>query len=56
MVDSRPRADRILVAQLTGEARHRADSGARKLGVPKVWLIGLAGLMLILAGVSVFSL
>src|SRR5690242_4270041 len=24
MVDSRPQADRILVAQLTGEARHRA--------------------------------
>jgi hypothetical protein len=24
MIDKRPRADRILVAQLTGEARHRA--------------------------------
>jgi hypothetical protein len=24
MIDPRPRADRILVAQLTGEARHRA--------------------------------
>ena len=24
MVDDRPQADRILVAQLTGEARHRA--------------------------------
>jgi hypothetical protein len=25
MVDNRPQADRILVAQLTGEARHRAQ-------------------------------
>jgi len=24
MIDKRPEADRILVAQLTGEARHRA--------------------------------
>jgi hypothetical protein len=24
MIDDRPQADRILVAQLTGEARHRA--------------------------------
>jgi hypothetical protein len=32
------------------------DPGGRQLSVPKAWLIGLAGLVLILAGVSVFSL
>jgi len=30
--------------------------GARKPSVPKAWLIGLAGLLLILAGVSAYSL
>jgi hypothetical protein len=30
--------------------------GTRKLSVPKAWLFGLAGLLLILVGISVFSL
>ena len=43
-------------AMNTGSMPPQSGPDARKLGVPKVWLIGLAGLLLILAGASVYSL
>ena len=58
MIDDRPQADRILVAQLTGEARHRAkwrdltaDEEAAAVAALRELAVGRADLLAEVAGI-----